>query len=74
MDYALSRLASSSLVCDHPAGQTPFDAEAYMGIWIEQQHVHHENFQPDGWTCNTAQYYDLDAATGKFTVSNTSES
>ena len=34
MDYALSRLATN-LVCDRPAGQTPFDAEKYMGIWYE---------------------------------------
>ena len=32
-----------------------------------------EPFQPDSWTCNTAQYYGLDTDTGAFTVYNSSE-
>merc|ERR1719498_573897 len=60
--------------CDTPSGQTPFDPVSYMGIWYEQMHVTGEPFQPDSWTCNTAQYSYLDPSTGNFNVANTGES
>jgi len=72
MDYALSQLGKHNNICDTFDVVTPFDAEAYMGIWSEQHHVKHAYFQKNSWTCNTAQYSGL-TADGHFTVSNTSE-
>ena len=57
--------------CDTVSGQTPFDPERYMGVWYEQSHITGEYFQPDSWTCNTAEYTNLDTTTGDFEVSNT---
>ena len=67
------QFAASSFQCDSPSGMSNFDAASYMGIWYEQVHVTGEPFQPDSWTCNTAQYSGLTDA-GEFKVSNTGES
>ena len=72
MDYALTLLPQANYVCDTFTTVSPFNAEAYMGIWYEQHHVKDEYFQKNSWTCNTAQYSHL-TADGHFTVSNTSE-
>ena len=69
-DYSL---ANSDIICDNPAPFTDnFDAAAYMGTWYEIDHVSGQPFQPDSWTCNTAQYYGL-TAEGTFTVYNSSQ-
>ena len=68
MDYALSAFAASTStptnkgidqVCDVITPLTDFNATAYMGVWYEQDHVTHQPFQFDSWTCTQAVYTDL---------------
>merc|ERR1712156_165367 len=64
------------VVCDYGAlpEMDSFDAPSYMGTWYGIARSTNMPFQPDAWTCTTAQYSELDEETGIFKVHNTSQS
>ena len=62
----------NTIVCDQVEQMASIDADAYMGLWYEIAHSAGQGFQPDSWTCTTAEYTNLDHETGIFDVSNTS--
>ena len=60
------------MICDSPTPVPNFDAARYMGTWYTAAHSRGMPFQPDGWTCTTATYSDLEA-NGNFKLYNSSE-
>ena len=59
------------MICDNPAPVADFNGAAYMGTWYTAAHSRGMPFQPDGFTCTTALYSDLDGR--DFKLYNSSE-
>ena len=71
---AFATAFSTNTVCDSPPPLTNFNGASYMGTWYEISRVPYLPFQPASATCTEAQYSNLDASTGSFTVYNSSQS
>ena len=59
------------MICDKPEPVVNFDGAAYMRTWYTAAHSRGMPFQPDGWTCTTATYSDLEGR--DFKLYNSSE-
>ena len=70
---AFATAFSANTVCDSPPPLTNFNGASYMGTWYEISRVPYLPFQPASATCTEAQYSNLNASTGSFTVYNTSQ-
>ena len=71
---AFATAFSANTVCESPPPLTNFNGASYMGTWYEISRVPYLPFQPASATCTEAQYSNLNASTGSFTVYNTAQS
>ena len=68
-----TKVINSSVVCDDVTGLPfKFEAERYMGTWYETYRTAGMPFQPDGNTCTTGTYSNLNAD-GTFDVYNSGQ-